>query len=192
MSFSRRRLVAAGDRGRVAAVQVERVAGRVDEDRLEADARIERLGLELDAGGEQALPRRLHIGDAEGDRHAVRSERLAECLVLHKRERQVAGLELGAGHGSVARDARQTEDLAVEATALASRRGPMLFIGSSWSPSGRAHRPTSSGPGLRRIPSGSAGSWCRWARRPPQLRRPPPSPRSRPAVTPARARLSRR
>jgi hypothetical protein len=95
-------------------VQVERVAGRVGEDRLVADARVERLGVEGDAGGLELRPGGGDVGHLQRDRHAVGRERLAERGRVHHGQREVAGLELRAGRLAVALDARQPERLAVE------------------------------------------------------------------------------
>ena len=101
---------------RVAVVQIERVARRVLEDRLVADARVERLGHELDAGGLELRTRSFHVVDMQRDRHAV-GQFLPERIGLHDREGEVAGLELRAGKIAIAADERQAERLAVEPNA---------------------------------------------------------------------------
>ena len=77
-------------------VESQRVARRVEKDRLVADAAVEDLGYELDAVCLQPLPSRGHVVD--GARSVrVRTELLPERSRLHDRDRQVARLKLEPG-----------------------------------------------------------------------------------------------
>lgn len=63
---------------RVAVVEVQRVARRVEEDRLVADAAVHGVGDELDAVGLEVFPRGGDVFDLKGDRQPVGPELLTE------------------------------------------------------------------------------------------------------------------
>ena len=100
--------------GRVAVVQAERIAVRVREERLVADAGVHDVAAERDALGLEALSGRGDVVDLERDHRAARPELEPERVRLHDREREVAGLELGGRHVAPLLDERQAERLAVE------------------------------------------------------------------------------
>src|SRR5215218_7393594 len=99
-------------------MQVQRVAGRVEEDRLLADAAVEDLADELHPLRGEVLVRGLDVVDVEGKGNGVRAELLAEGGRLHDGERDVAGLELRRGHVAPPLDGRQPEDGSVEVCRL--------------------------------------------------------------------------
>jgi len=95
-------------------VEHKRIAIGVGEDRLFADAGVEGVAEKGDATGFEPGACGVDVRDLQRDRHRVRPELAPEGLVLHDRDRQVAGLELGTGNAAVAVDAGKVEDLAVE------------------------------------------------------------------------------
>src|SRR5918995_3922669 len=98
----------------VAVMDRERVAVRVREERLQADARVERLALELDAARAQLLLGALEVVHVERDRMVVGLGFKPERIRLHDGDREAAGLELDARHPAPALQLRQAERLTVE------------------------------------------------------------------------------
>src|SRR5215207_4130749 len=95
-------------------MQVQGVAARVLEHQLVADARVDDVAHELDALGLERLASGRDVGDLERHGHRVRLELLAERRRVHDRQREVAGLELHAGHVAPLLALRQLERLLVE------------------------------------------------------------------------------
>src|SRR2546430_2045339 len=101
---------------RVAAVEHQRVAVRVAEERHVADAGVEDLALELDAHRLQLATRPLDVGHPQCDRRGVRPfELLPDVRGIEEIEADVlAQLELRPA--TLARDPLQTERFLVEAS----------------------------------------------------------------------------
>src|SRR5215211_266768 len=99
---------------RVAVVDRQRVAVRVLEVRLPADARVDRLALELDPTGLELGVRPVEVVDVELDRVVVGSALDAERVGLHHGDRQVPGLELDRGHVAPLLRLLQAEHVAIE------------------------------------------------------------------------------
>src|SRR3954451_17772995 len=104
----------ASARRRVPVMQDQRVAVRVGEERLEADARVDGVPEERHALGLELLAARGDVVDAQRHRRAALAELAAERLGLHEREREVPGLVLGAWHLAPALGEGQAEQPAVE------------------------------------------------------------------------------
>src|SRR3954469_4049995 len=86
--------------GRVAVVEDQRVAVGVGEDRLVADAAVDRVAAELDALLLQGRAARLDVGDLQRDPCVARLVLDAERVGLDERDREVVGLELAGREGS--------------------------------------------------------------------------------------------
>jgi hypothetical protein len=95
-------------------MQPERVAVRIGEERLVADARVEGVAFELDAARFQLRLGRLEVIDVELDRVVVGAELDPESVRLHHRDRQVPRLELAGGHAPPPLRELETQRLAVE------------------------------------------------------------------------------
>ena len=95
-------------------VDGERVAVRVLEEGLVADAAVDDVAPELHATRLQLGLGALEVVDPELDRVGVRLELEPEGVRLHDRDRQVAGLELAGGHRPPALGLLEAEHVAVE------------------------------------------------------------------------------
>src|SRR5204862_2253269 len=100
--------------GCVAVVDRQGVAVGVLEEGLVADAGVDHVASELDAARLELGLGALEVVDVELDRVAVRAEVDAECVRLHDRDREIAGLELSGGHVAPPLAERKAERLAVE------------------------------------------------------------------------------
>src|SRR4051794_21988652 len=98
--------------GRIPAVQHQRIAVWILEERHMTDARVDGLLLEPHALLEQRLARRLDVLHPERDLARIRCERKVDLLRLPDRERHLPGLHLEAD-GRVGLE-RQPEGLEVE------------------------------------------------------------------------------
>ena len=96
---------------RVAVVQAEHVPVGILEERHVADARVDRVGDELDALRLELRPRRLDIVDAERERMGARLELPADRGRVHQLKRQVPGLELTAWDAPVVDRLLEAEDV---------------------------------------------------------------------------------
>src|ERR1700680_3996506 len=113
-SDGRRSSALVGVRRCITMVDGQQVPVRVLKERLQANARVDRLASELDAARLEFPMSLLEVLDAQLEGMVVRLELHPEGVRLQDCDRQVAGLELGRGHLTPPLGERQDEDAVIE------------------------------------------------------------------------------
>src|SRR5436190_1337740 len=100
LSSARNQFQAKSASGETVVPGTMRTGSRVAEDRHVADARVDGVAVEGDAGRLELRAGGVDVLDLQGDRPVVGREGLAEGVHLHDRQRQRARLELAGGHAA--------------------------------------------------------------------------------------------